>query len=181
MTTRERAKIVTEAVEAAILPTLKAYDPKIRRVSFQYGHPVTVQNLLKQWEQSPTLQFERFPAIFWVEDIPERGIMGDMSVVTPRILILHQTSKDYSREQRQELVFKPILWPIARMLERKIEDLGYFQTNYQQPGTITERPFWGREGLYGSDGNILDAYLDAIEITNRELTIIRADACSINI
>lgn len=177
MTARERFEIAVNATGVAILPYLQTVDPKIMQLHFQYGHAMVVQAALKKMEGSPTDQFQRFPMVWVNEDFPERGIQPGLSVVTPRITVLHRTSKDYTREQRQELVFKTILWPIVSELMQQIDDTGVLQTNYLSPGTITERPHFGVEGVYGNGAYILDGAFDAIEITNKELTIRRTE-CS---
>ena len=177
LTTRERFQTVVTATEMVVLPILKAYDPKIQKLHFQYGHAIVIQEALKKMEGSPTAQYQRFPMVWIVEDFPERGIQPGLSVITPRIVVLHKTDKNYSREQRQELVFKPILWPIVAELLKQIDDSGVLEVNYQVPGTTIERPHFGVEGVYGNGGYIIDAVLDSIEIVNKELTIRRTE-CS---
>lgn len=178
LTTRERFQRVVTATEAVVLPALQAVNPKIAALHFEYGHPLVVQASLKRKEGTQAGQYARFPMIAVLEDFPARGIAPGLSVITPRIIIACLTKDTYTREQRQELTFKPILWPIAEEFDRQLQKSGVLGTSITAVGTTTERPFWGAEALYGSNGNILDAMLDCIEISNKELSIRLTQQCA---
>ena len=170
LTPRERFQRVVTATKAALdIPVLH----------FEYGHPLVVQEALKKMEGTHAGAALRFPMIAVLEDVPARGIAPGLSVITPRIIVAMLTQKDHTREQRQELVFKPVLWPIVQEFTRQLGRSGVLGTSITSPGTITERPFWGVEALYGSSGHILDAMLDCIEISNKELSIRQAADCAV--
>ena len=90
-----------------------------------------------------------------------------------RVLIVNQTKREFSSIKRYDENFKPILYPLYELLLEAIAEIGYF--NYTSPDQIPvkkwDRMFWGREGLYGSEGNVFNDYLDAIDIKFKSLEV----------
>lgn len=177
-TLRERFLSVVQATETNVLSYLQDQDSTIQRLHFQFGHPKMVIEELKKLQQPQANQYKKYPLIAVFEDVPERPVASNVATISPRIVIAWQTKQEYTREQRDELSFKPILLPIYDEFMTQLKSSAYFVTNYQQPGERVMRPFWGREGLYGNEGNIFNDYLDCIEIRNIELQIRQRSGCA---
>jgi len=178
VTLRERFETVANATEAVVLPILQAYDPSIVQLHFQYGHALDILKELVKLSGTHVGQYQQFPLLAVFEDVPLRGVQGVLSTMSPRIIVCNTTNPEYSRTQRDTLNFKPILWPIVKEFKYQLHKSGLIGTNYKTPGTTIERPFWGKEALYGNDGLIFKEPLDCIEITGWELSIRETNACS---
>lgn len=176
-TLRERFRLIATATEAAILPYLQTIDPTIQQLHFEYGHPLTIINKLQAMNNPQSYQFMKYPLLAVFEDVPERGIVDDISTISPRIIIANQTRPEYTREERDTTNFKPILLPIYDAFMRELKRTPYMRYDYRKPGERIMRPFWGKEGLYGNEGNVFGDALDCIEIRGAEFTIRRGASC----
>lgn len=177
-TLRERFEIVVQATQTNILSYLKTVDSSIQRVHFQYGHPKMVIDALKSLATPQANQFLKYPLIAVFEDFPERSVIEGLDIITPKIIIAWKTQAHYTREQRDTLNFKPILNPLTDEFVLQLRRSPYFSTNYKKVGERIARPFWGKEGLYGNEGNVFDDMLDCIELRGFELTIRHQATCS---
>lgn len=171
ITLKDRFGNAAAAVEAELLASLQVVNPKITRIHFQYGHPLTVLRELTKLTKPLDAQYTRFPLIAVFEDIVPQGIGKGLSVITPKVIIANPTKKEYSREDREQLNFGPILRPIAEAWMAQLKGTGMFWYSYTETGSMIERPFWGREGLYGNTANIFNDELDCIEISGLALTV----------
>lgn len=177
-TLRERFQYIVTATETNILDYLQSVDSTIQRIHYQFGHPKMVIEELIKLHKPQANQYKKYPLIAVFEDVPERPVASNVATISPRIVIAWQTQQGYTREQRDELSFKPILLPIYDEFMRQLKSSPYLISNYLRPGERTMRPFWGREGLYGNEGNIFNDFLDCIEIRNIELTIRQRSGCA---
>jgi hypothetical protein len=177
-TIRESFQLVVQNTQTNILPHLQTVDPKITRVHFQFGHVMDIVNRLKELEQPQYLQYTKYPLIAVLEDFPQRDVVEGLSVITPKILILNFTKPEYTREQRDTENFIPILMPLADEFVRQLRSSGHFSTNYKKTGERINRPFWGKEELWGNAANIMKDALDGIELRGFELTIRQQTICS---
>lgn len=178
LTLWERFQPVAEAIEAELLTYLQTVDPTIERLHFELGHPQAIIKSLMALNTPQSYQYQKYPLLAVFEDVPERALAPGLSVITPRIIIANQTRPEYTRQERDAKNFKPILLPIADAFDRHMAKSGLLGSNYRKPGERIMRPFWGREGLYGNEGNTFSDALDCIEIRNRELTIRWQPTCS---
>jgi len=81
------------------------------------------------------------------------------------------TNKENNAEERLTQNFRPILEPIYLEFMKQIKLSGFFICGYEIPHTKTDRYYWGKNGLFGQEGNIFSDYIDAIEITNLKLKV----------
>lgn len=163
-----------QAAELAIvqLTTPTATESNIAAINYQYGHLNELIETMKQYEQSPELRYEKYPLIALFLDIPEQygssgGYPGECRL---HMAICYGTSTTLKAEERYAQVIKPILLPLYEELIRQIESCAEFVTIGTLQHTMTERPYWGRGGLGDTAGNVFADAVDAIEITDLNLT-----------
>lgn len=144
-------------------------------VHYMYGHPLEVVNTLQRKTKHPTGKHQKFPLIVLFQDFEERKgeNQSTASEVRLNLVIATNTKADYVSSQRYEVTFKPILIPIYDLLMDEIVKSLYFNdiSFGLVPHTKTDRVYWGKQGLYGNEGNIFQDRIDAIEITELNLKI----------
>lgn len=153
----------------------EASESSIQGIGYFYGHPQEIIQRLKEMSESPTGKYQMWPAVFLFTDVKispssVKGLYGDVSL---NMVIAYQTQPDFTAADRMEKNFLPILRPIYEELIYAIAYSGYFwvQSPKHLLGNDTDRLYWGREAIYGNDGNIFNDRIDAIEIKNLTLTI----------
>lgn len=164
-----------QAAELAVVKLTKpeATESNIVAINYQYGHLREIIETMKQYEQSPELRYEKYPLIALFLDIPEQygasgGYPGDCRL---RMALCYGTSTTLKASERYAQVMKPILLPLYDELIKQIEACREFVTMGQVEHTMVERPYWGRGGLEDHEGNVFADAVDAIEITDLQLTI----------
>ena len=118
-----------------------------------------------------------YPLVAVATDIQEnKGTSsGVYSVVTvPQIIFAVRTNKDYPAKQRYERSIKQILQPVYSEFINQIHRTGLFRTQSREliPHTKTDRMSWGKFQTWSENQKSVD-YIDAIEVNNLELVIIR--------
>lgn len=164
---------IVERVSTNLTVQLQAFDSNISGVHYLHGHPLEVIETLGQRSKSKTFKFQKYPLVALFQDFPEQVNTepGYMAEVTLHMVIARLTKNDYKADQRYENNFKPVLYPIYYDLMAEINKSRAFTTygQYNIPHTKWDRLYWGREGLYGKDGNIFNDWIDCIEIKNLKL------------
>lgn len=171
----DEVETIVGVASAALLTYLQGIDPGITAVHYQHGHPKEIIETLMQLDKSSTMQFDKYPLVALFQDFPEvhTGQVGFDSEVTLHIVIVNSTKADYKADERYELNFKPILYPIYYELLKQFN----FSKRFSTYGVSTishtkiDRLYWGKEGLYGNDGNIFNDRLDCIEIRDLKLKV----------
>lgn len=131
---------------------------------------------LAQADGSSEEKFNKYPLIHLVQDVvEERG--QDVNVYSSsllNIIFIHQTDQNYKIDDRDEKVFKPVLWPMYYQFMEELKKSEWVFGDYDTTGEfrhrVIKRAFWGNRNLQGSK-NILNDYVDAIEIQNLQLKI----------
>ncbi len=148
---------------------------------YDYGHGLDIVNKLKQKDDSTTEKFNKYPFIALI--MPFKEIMGEDMTVRSRtndlsIVIVTNTKPNIYPNERYDLNFRTILYPLYDLLVKHITKSKYFTAG---PGLVShdkyDRPYWGRRGIYGSEANILNDYVDAIELQNLELSLLVKNKC----
>lgn len=148
---------------------------------YLHGHPLEIIDILSRKDKSQNWKYRKYPLVILLQDFEEtKGLNPSWSMqVSPRILIVNQTKRNYSSELRYQHNFKPILYPIYELLLEAIAEIGYFGVSAADEidHRKFDRLFWGREGLYGNRSNVFNDYMDAIDITFRNLPVLSKEPC----
>lgn len=161
-----------DKTSAKVLTQLQQADPLIEGVWFDYGHYTDIKERLATKKDSLENATRRFPLIAVLEDFSVRkGGIGLTGVTAPLIVILSETRDDYTRQQRQDRIFTPILIPVYEEYLRQIEKSGAFQVYSvsQIKHEMVMRPHHGKAGDHRNMAYYFDDVLDGIELRNLEL------------
>ena len=144
---------------------------------YEYGTALEVVNTLSLKAESVEFEDKRYPLIwFLVKDSLKQEVKYNRA--TPRIakdltiIFCTITSAEYRAADRFANTFIPILRPLYDLfvhylkLSNEVRSITHFSHNYY------ENMFWGRDGLYGHEGNIFNDRLDAIIVDNLDLHLI---------
>lgn len=161
---------IVSAVSGILTTTLQAADPLITGVHYEYGHHTDVRERLVT--KSKSHPETKYPLVVLFEDHRiKHGEEGLAGIADLKLIILFSSRKDVTREQREEKVFRPILYPIYFELLKQLKLSGKFQiydvTKIQHDQI--NRPHWGDPGLYKNEGYLFNDVLDGIEIANLQL------------
>lgn len=158
-----------------LLVYLQTIDPTITGIQFQYGHLKDVRERLRAQSLANPLT-RRYPLIWLIEDFDiNNEVVGLTGVSNVRIMILHNTEKSYTRQQREDLVILPILIPVYNMFLVQLRVIGTFMQYGPFPHTRIDRPHWGNPEEWGNKGYLFDEPLDGIEISSLNLQIYLAN------
>ena len=161
-------------VSQRILPQLTAANPKIQQLSFMFGHPIELKNILASMDKSASQKGLRYPVVMLFPDIvkSKSSVKGGYNDVTLNMIIAMTTDQTFTTAQRINKNFKPILRPIYEALICEIARCGYFhvQSTRQILGCDQEHMFWGKPEGQGGAGNYFNDFIDAIEIKGLKLT-----------
>jgi len=159
---------VVNATSVKVLATLQAVDPLITAVHYQYGHYNDVKERLLQ--KGKTDKPNRYPLIVLFEDFRVLNrVPGIFGIADVKIIILHTSSKSYTRQQREDSVFNPVLVPIYEAFLTQLRVRGFFMQYGPFKHTRIDRPHWGDPGQYQNNGYLFDEVLDGIELSDLTL------------
>lgn len=169
-------RTIVQAVSVKLLPDLKLIDPMITGVHYSHGHPKEILEELVNLSKGMQSKFNRFPLIALFQDFPERmgAAPGFYADVDLHLIIAMGTDQNYTAGDRYLKNFKPVLYPIYFAFLEAMKKSRLFEiTNGSGvfAHTKIDRLFWGREGLYGSEGNKFDDKVDCIEIKDLKVRI----------
>lgn len=165
-----------------ILPVIKTNEigantsSLIDTIDYQYGHTVELIQTLAQYDKVDSFRRLKYPLVWLVMDFPEkRGKLDWYATTTLNIIIAHQTESTDKMENRMIKVFKPVLYPIYYAL---LDGLASHDLINENDADILQHTKYDRGymGNIRADGNIankLNDYVDAIEIINLNLTILK--------
>lgn len=144
----------------------------VMRLYFMHGHPLEIVNTLADKANASSYKGKRFPLIALYQDIEENVRNEGYERIAPvTVIIANQTDPNYTAATRQDQNFDPILYKLEAGFKyclKKSEYIGGLKPDYNR----IDRVFWGRNGIYGNEGNMFQDYIDAIELNNLELKII---------
>ena len=95
---------------------------------YLHGHPLEILKVLSERDKSKNWKYRKYPLIILLQDFEEtKGANPSWSMqVSPRVLIVNQTKREFSSIKRYDENFKPILYPIYELLLEAIAEIGYF-------------------------------------------------------
>lgn len=143
-----------------------------RNVSYLFGDWNYISNQLTVWGKSPKTSPLKFPIICLYSPFTEERDAEDVRV-SLEFIIMVNTEKDYTNEDRELISFDKVLRPIYRLFMDEIRGDRRFVSDYRGvvPHQYTENYRYGRVGVLGPDGKPFRDFIDAIEIKNLELTV----------
>ena len=169
---------VVGAVSTSILEQLKENETsalggtKIQQIRYSKSSYNELLENLAQADGSSEERFNKYPLTHLVQDVVvdrgnEVGVYGTASL---NIIFIHQTEQTYKIEQRDEKVFKPILWPMYYEFLAQLYNSGWvvFNDVGEYRHQVIKRAYWGNRKLKSSE-LILNDFVDAIEIRNLQL------------
>ncbi len=167
----EVMKDIVAKVSAKKLSYLQTIDPLITGVHFEYGHYTDIRERLiaKDKIADPG----KYPLVCMFEDFRVRkGTAGLTGIADLKMIILYYSKKDITRQQREDTVFTPILYPVYYELLRQINVSGKFMVYSQDQikHDMIARPHWGDPALYANAAYLFGDVLDGIELNNLQLT-----------
>lgn len=141
-------------------------------VAYQFGDWEYISNQLVVWGKSPEKSPMKYPIICLISPFEEDRREEDERV-SLWFIVLVNTRKGYTNEERETFSFEKVLRPIYRIFIDEVGKDARFATNYRGivPHTYTENYRYGRVGVLGPDGKPFRDFIDAIEIKNLDLTI----------
>ena len=143
-----------------------------KNVSYLFGDWSYISNQLTVWGKSPNTSPLKFPIICLYSPFTEERDAEDVRVSLEFILMVN-TEKGYTNEDRESISFDKVLRPIYRLFMDEIRGDRRFASDYRGvvPRQYTENYRYGRVGVLGPDGKPFRDFIDAIEIKNLDLTI----------
>lgn len=142
-------------------------------INYHHGHLLEVKNTFKEYTTISAVKREQFPAIVLVQDFPEQieDQTGEREV-TCTLFIVTDSQQKYTAADRYTNTLKPILYPLYDRFLEQLDNSDYVaDTEFKH--TKIDRVFWGRDGGEGSLSNIFNDFIDAIEISNLKVKILK--------
>jgi hypothetical protein len=178
--------IIEEVVQATsdeVLTTIQANETEalgksslIQQIRFSKSSFDELIETLFQADKSGEERFKKYPLIHLVQDISidRGGEIGFYGTANLTIVFIHQTKQTFKTDERDENVFKPVLWPIYYEFMEQLKRSAWILNPWQNTGEfrhrVIKRAFWGNRQLKASE-NILNDYVDAIEVQNLQIKI----------
>jgi hypothetical protein len=147
-------------------------------IHFMHGHPREITESLTEMTKNPTASAKKYPLIALFQDF-EEDRSGDFIKIRPQLIIATLTKNTLKAHERYQSTFKPVLYPIYESFLEAIAQSGYFNesTKRQIKHVKIDRLYWGRTGLYGSEKNIFNDFIDCIEIKELTLNVKYSNSC----
>lgn len=143
-------------------------------INYVFGNSQYVKDRLDELSKTAKNNDKKFPLIaLFCPFVEKRDSPDYFCKATVNVIIACSTSQLWSNEQRLDYSFQKILRPIyARLLEALKEDgridFGYKEVVKHQ---YSENYSYGKYGAHTDSGEAVSEPIDAINITNLELTI----------
>jgi hypothetical protein len=166
----EVGEVVSRVQAALALPQLV----------YLWGHPLEIVNTLQEYTKNSVKEVQKFPLVALYTDIPVRKHSpadGFFGLARLHIIIANLTKREYKAPERLTLNFQPILQPIKEELVKQIDRHGQWTRLGELQYEEIERYYWGKQGLYGNDGNIFNDYIDCIELRDIQINIYNKKPC----
>ncbi len=143
-------------------------------INYVFGNSQYVKDHLDELSKTPKGNDMKFPLIALFCPFEERRNNSEyFSKATVNVLIACPTSKEWSNEERLERSFRNILRPIYNRLLEALKEDGRIDFGYDDVvrHKYSENYSYGRYGAHTGTGEQVSEPIDAINISNLELTI----------
>lgn len=141
---------------------------------YLHGHPLEIISTLQEYTSIASLKLKKFPLIALFEDFESTGEDGIfLTKAKLNVFIITDSLQKYKAPERYVNTFDAVLTPLYQLLEKYLRESNLIYLQENKPiGTPINHLYWGRNGLYGNDGNVLNDFVDAIEIKNLEFNVL---------
>jgi hypothetical protein len=142
-----------------------------KNISYMFGDWDYIAGILTEWAESPKMSKLRFPIIClyspYIEDRTEKN-----PTATLELIIMVDTLKDYTNEEREKVSFEGSLRPIYDAFIKSINKSPDLVHEYNDivPHLYTENYRYGRKGVEYKGSPFKD-FIDAIELKELKITI----------
>lgn len=143
-------------------------------INYIFGNSRYVKDNLDELGKTPAGDEKKFPLIALFCPFQEKRDSKDyFSKATVNLIIACSTSREWSNEERLDLSFRNILRPIYNKLIASLKADGRLDFGYDEvvKHNYSENYSYGRYGARDSAGDAVSEPIDAINISNLELTI----------
>lgn len=167
------------AIEDVVTAVRDSYSPEQIVPYYDFGVALEVVNRLKLKSNTVEFRKAKYPLIWYLIDGSVQENV-DYRKTNPRevqnvtIIICKETKVDFSARERYENNIIPTLRPLYDLFIHHLGKSKELKSDNKLNHGYSENLFWGREGLYGHEGNIFDDRLDAIIIDNLNLRVIES-------
>jgi len=144
----------------------------IDQVSFIHGTLLDISSELQSWAKDPTKKDIVFPLVCLLYKAEEKFVDEHEPNISPDILICTNTKTDYNNNDRYEINFKPILYPIYAELKAVIAKSSMFSGyNKKFKHTKVDLPHAGQESAQGNVAYELQDVIDGVYMKGVELKV----------
>ena len=143
-------------------------------INYVFGNAQYVKDRLDELSKTPNGNNIKFPLIaLFCPFNEQRNSPNYYSKAKVRVLIACATKQQYSNEQRRELSFGHILRPIYNRFIESLKSDGRLDFGYNNivAHEYSENYSYGRYGAHTGTGDAVSEPIDAINISNLELTV----------
>lgn len=164
-------KVVLKA-QSKVLSELQTANSFIETIHYHYSPIHEIQQDLQNMMEGVDTPSERFPLV-WLNESPpipqnRSNQDGFFGTVTLQMWIMFHTKQNYTSEEREQLVFAPILRPIYYNIIQAITTMVEFSKPDER---YIDHSFYEHKFLGTNDktANVFSEFVDAIEM--RDLTL----------
>ena len=143
-------------------------------INYTFGNAQYVKDRLDELSKTPSGNVMKFPLIaLFCPFNEQRNSLEYYTKAKVRILIACASKQQWSNEQRRVTSFESILRPIYNRFIETLQDDGRFDFGYdgQVPHEYSENYSYGRYGAHTGTGDAVSEPIDAINLSNLELTV----------
>lgn len=154
-------------------------DGVLNHLYYDYGHYTEVCRQLSMKDLAIRTETRtKYPLVWLVMDFAETkgGKRFDLYCeLNCQLIIATKTEQDWAMSKREEINYTPILYPIYYELLNQIYRSFEIETGTidQIEHTKIDRPYWGGQEAGGSDKSLFNDVVDAIQIKNLKLKILK--------
>lgn len=148
--------VVEDILSNVVKNSEKEYGSKL---FFHYG---TLREIAGNLNQIGRARNVKYPIVALIEPFKQR-ITSDGTRASLRLLIATYTKKALLADERLELNYKPILFPVYDIFMKELRAVVKSST---LDHTVINHFEMGKESLNGYNGSVLDDHVDAIEIND---------------
>ena len=139
------------------------------KATFYYDNIVNIGLSLNAADRTTTERINKYPAIIMLSSLKEQHRIDGSILIKPQILIVTNSKRDYLLDERQNNVYKPILYPIMNNLILLLQQYNFKDfTKYDRDrisGALRE------SSIDAGIANLFNDSLDGIELRDGNILI----------